>query len=316
MFEYSEHENKPFATDHGMTTGQLVFVKVKDSEEGVLILKDDQQNIYELSSVSLRTDEYSSDAGNVSFPKPFITDRTGGVIESGAKLLIAFPRGRKNPVIMGCINSLGGQYLANNDLRIDVNNLREQTTYRRIGNTYIKNVESEEGISRTITGGGYVVSSEKNIVLNSQYDINLKGDREVNLSGAVVNIKGSSKEDREDVAKLRMKNKADEINLVGKRVTIGHSDELITKYEMDEDTRYLDPRLQPVIMGTTLKKLLEVFVDTLCDQGIWIGSGTVRMSPTTARLIKEVFRSKLDKTLSKVGRILYDPEQVQNEETT
>lgn len=314
MFEYKEQENRS-SVDQGMTTGQLVFVKKEDSEEGVMILKDDQQNIYEISSVSMRTDEYSSDAGNVSFPKPFVTDQTGGVIESGAKLLIAFPRGRKNPVIMGCINSLGGQYLANNDLRIDSNNLREHTVYRKIGDTYIKRVENEDGISTSIGNGGYVISANGSVILNSDYDVNLKGEREANLGAVIVNIKGTGADNKDDIIKSRMNQKADKISLLGKEITIGHSDELITEYEMDEDTRYLDPRLQPLIMGTTMKKLLEIFVDTLCDQGIWIGSGTVRMSPTTATLIKNVFRSKLEKTLSKVGRILYDPEQVENEET-
>lgn len=314
MFEYEADKDKN-EKSQAMTTGQFIFVKDNESENGVLILKDDQQNLYELNTVSLRTDEFSDDAGSINLPKPFVTDKTGEIIEAGAKVLIAFPRGKKNPVVMGCLNSLGGQYMNTYDLRIDLNNMRDCSRYRQIGNTYIKSVESSSGYSMYITEGGYNISAGRNVVLSSEESVILTGMKNLNAGGKTVNIKGNSSIEKEDKKQQRLNDKADDINIYGKKVSIGHSNDIGAVYEVDKESDYLKPRYQNIVMGITLKVLFDKLIDELTN-AIWVGSGTVRMSPTSKMQLKIKVKQNTQKILSKVGFVLYDSNQVEDDNNT
>ncbi len=293
------------------TVGQFESIEKDDYKE--MFLYDNNRNAYPLHTVTVLSAQFSRAEGEIDFPKPFRVKPDGTIIESGAKVLIIFPMGKSNPVVLGCLNRLGSQNQNVPGLQLGIDTLRQKKKRTINDDSGYEKIQDEEGIQQTITNGGYSVDVVGgNIGLRSDTVATLEGKQITNILGETVEIGGNANRITE-YPQDNVKNKADVINLYGKKIILGHSNTRGADIKVDKPDTVAKPVLQNSVMGITLKAILDAFVSEVINAK-YTGSGIIKMIPTSQATLRANVKRRLDKILSKVVFVMYDPEQVESTE--
>jgi len=290
--------------------GQFQIIEKGDYKETVLA--DNERNIYPMHTVSVLTSQFSRHEGSIDFPKPFRVKPDGTILETGAKVLIIFPMGKSNPVVLGCLNRLGSQNENSPGLQIDADNLNRKKRITANDDYSYESIEDIDGVQKQLTGGSYSVGvTGGNASMRADTNTTIEGKTELALLGKTVEIGGNLERPVEPPDDLH-KNKAEEIFLYGKKIILGHSNARGEEIKEDKKGTIKNPVLQPTVMGTALEALLEILVDELINAK-YTGSGIIKMIPTSAIILRQKVRSRLNKIKSKTTFVLYDPKQVQED---
>lgn len=268
-------------------------------------LIDEYRNFYNISRVSFINEEFSGTEGVTNFPKPWVITEDGKVLQEGAKLCICFPSGRDNPVVMGCLRSAVGQEIQSN-LRYNPNDLSQKITDVKRGECRLQIVEDDTGVHILVEKGGYVISAENSIGLISD-SISIMSEDGIDLSGKYIQIGGTTgKSEAED----QFRNKSKEVGVYADKVILGYTNikGQHEPLEEDEEGEIEDPKLQPTIMGTSWKYLMEKLADILKNMIIITPQGPGRLSDQDVMRITQEFEGKLDKPISSVAFIVKDKE--------
>lgn len=293
------------------TVGQFESIEKDDYKE--MFLYDNNRNAYPLHTVTVLSAQFSRSEGEIDFPKPFRVKPDGTIIETGAKVLIIFPMGKTNPVVLGCLNRLGSQNQNAPGLQLGIDNLRRKKKKTINDESAYGKVQDGEGIQQTLVDSSYSVDVVGgNIGMRSDTVSTLEGKQYTNLLGKTVEIGGNT-ERITDYPTDNIKNKADVINLYGKKIILGHSNTRGADIKVDKPDTIAKPVLQNSVMGITLKAILDAFVSEVINAK-YTGSGIIKMIPTSQATLRVNVKRKLDKILSKVVFVMYDPEQVESQD--
>lgn len=304
--------------DKGTTDTLGYFGIVLENETdntGEVFLFDENRNKYNLDRVCLLSRDYSGAAGEVNIPKMYKILSNGKIIEQGAKVLISFPNGRYNPVVIGCINPLGFQNKATSELQINLNRLNSEVKIKNTPEFQYRSSISESGeVSESINNGSITKSAtgkKATIHFKAEKNMVLEGEKINDVLGEIVSVGGNYKRPTDD--EDNNKNKAESVYLYSKEVIIGHANGRGKKIKVDEDGIIDEPILQPLVMGVTMEALTDLLV-TILSEAKYTGSGVITMMPTSVLELKKRIRERLYLIKSKVGFILYDPEQVKGKD--
>ncbi len=289
-------------------------------EEGATIkrqlwLMDDERNLYPIETVSGLTPQYSADKYDIDIPEPWIIDEDFNVIKQGAKVLITFPAGRENPVVMGCLQTFGGQVNYPLGSRVGIGALSVKKSSRSIGKCTFEKFEDESGRKENIINGGYSLNVDKgSIYQGTDKTHTIEGEELLNLMGDYIDIGGKSRQDYEDEDVL--KNKAKEMYLNSKKIFLGFSNLRILQdkqIKIDDTDEIDDPKLQPLVMAYVLVTLLEDLIDKLLAARYIGPNGVSRMVDTDKKVIELEVKNKLPNMISEITYLLKNPEIVSNE---
>lgn len=291
--------------------GQFEVVEKDDYSE--MFLCDNKRNFYKLHTVTILSSQFSRYEGEIDFPKPFRVKPDGTIIETGAKVLIIFPMGKTKPVVLGCLNRLGSQNKNVPGLQIGADNLRRKKKRSINDDSSYERIQDEDGVRQSISDGSYSVNvTGGNASLQADATATIEGKQIASLLGDIVEIGGNLSR-LKTVPDDNHKNKATSIRLYGKEVVIGHSNDTGRKIKVDRDKTIDKPILQNMVMGVTLEALLDLFVEIL-ETAKYTGSGVYTMMPSSILELKKRVRERLPKIKSKIGFILYKPEQVKGQD--
>lgn len=291
-----------------------IILKEKTDTKGQVYLFDENRNTYNLDRVSILSKDYSGTSGEMSLPKMFKILTDGTIIEQGAKVLISFPNGKYNPVVIGCLNPLGFQNKAASQLQVNLDRIDREVKVKNTSNfRYEKSIDEFGNVSEVIVDGTIsksVSGSRAAIHFKSSNIAIVEGQENLDLLGKTLDVGGNHQ--RITKEQTKNENKADNIYLYSKKVVIGHSDKRGEAIEEDPKNTIDRPVMQPLVMGTTLESLFNLLIDILADAK-YTGSGIIKMIPTSVLDLKVRIKKKMPLIKSKVGFILYDPEQVEGQ---
>lgn len=303
MIEFEKHINP--ANKFYLAIGYFALV----NEGQDLVLYDEMGNTYTMDKVTLLSELYSSDNANSGIPDPFVISTDGEILETGSKLLLLSPFGKQNPIVLGALNPLGQQEGVRKELRLSKANLQRKTQKRTAGKTLYNTTFDVGGVSHSLTNGSFSIDADNAITFISEKVAHIIGKERLEALGAIVEIGGTDK-----VQENPIDYKANVINLLGKKVYVGHSQERIQELTVDQtnDVALNDPRLQNMVMGQALSRLLEVLIDELFD-AIYLGAGSpVRMSETSKIKIRAKVKSKIPNILSEAGLLVRNESVIKN----
>jgi hypothetical protein len=309
QFEYIDDNSK------GISSGPPRFAKIifvqEDEQITNMYVLDEYKKRYLLEHCCIISEQYAEDQYSVRFPKPYIIDNSGKILQEGATIIIQFPEGRNTPIIIGCVNQLLLQEEVSSKVAITKLNLFADITYKKNSNGFeIYSISDEKGDQVNLVKGDFIRNViNGNMIFTTNKNATFEGKELLNLLGNEVEIGGNN-----DFAKETAdneKNKAENTNIYAKKICLGHSNKRGKEILIDEDNKYLTPKLQNAVMGVTLKKLLEILIDDLVA-ATWIGSGIVaRLSFNDGEKIKADVKNKLDLILSDVVSLLYKSNEVE-----
>jgi hypothetical protein len=306
--EAEEEENKP--------TLELEYTTPMNIEpKRTLWLMDDERNLYPIETVSGLTPQHSADKYDIDIPDPWIIDEDFNVIKQGAKVLITFPAGRENPVVMGCLQTFGGQVNYPLGSRVGIEALSVKKSSRAIGKCTFEKFEDESGRKENIINGGYSLNVDKgSIYQGTDRTHTIEGEELLNLMSDYIDFGGKPREDYEDEDVL--KNKAKEAYLNAKKIFLGFSNLRILQdkqIKIDDTDEIDDPKLQPLAMAYVLVTLLEDLIDKLLAARYIGPNGVSRMVDTDKIAIRLEVKNKLPNMISEITYLLKNPEIVSNE---
>lgn len=281
------------------------FALINEGED--LVLYDEMGNSYGMDKVTLLTEYFSSDNADIGIPDPFVIGKNNEVLENGSKLLLLSPFSKQNIIVLGALNPAGQQDTVRKEIRLSKNNLQKKVQKRTAGKTLYNVTFDEGGIIHSLTNGSFSIDSDTSVSMIANMVSRIEGKEIIELFGSSVEVGGNDKQ-REDVQDY----KADEINLLGKKVVVGHSDNRIQVIPVDQiNQEALDnPILQQMVLGNALAQLFDVFMDEYFN-AIYLGAGSpVRLSETSKTKMRLKVKQKIPQILSNVGFILAKPEQV------
>jgi len=281
-----------------------------------IYLMDANQNLYNLEDVSIGVDKATPNDGSVHIPDPLIIRKDGSVIQEGAKVLIMFPQGRRNPVVICSLFSLGSQQFQANNMRVHKSTLKREVAVRagqtwraeKIDDHNGDHLETYHNCSYNIGVSGEKASAS---IKSDDYCLT-EGKKTHDVLGETVEIGGNNIPVKDGQALDFLKNKANEVNVFAKKVFLGHSNNRTKDpIQLDIATQVDNPKLQNSVMGITIKRLLEILIDLLLSAQ-YMGNGVVvKISePDKQRIITQV-KNKLPKILSNVVYLLKEPNQMQ-----
>lgn len=292
------------------TIGYFAIILEKETDSsGSIYLFDENRNRYNFDRVCLLSKgNYSAGQGEVELPKPYKVLIDGTIVEQGAKVLISFPNGRYNPVVMGCLNPLGFQNKSTPELQINLSRLDREAKVKNTSRyQYRKSIDERGNVTETIDNGT-ISKKATHIGLTAKQNIVLEGKEQASLLSKVVDIGGNYNRPSESTDGNA--NKADAVYLYSKKIVLGHSAVRGADIKVDKPDTVAKPVLQNSVMGITLKAILDTFVSEVINAK-YTGSGIIKMIPTSQATLRANVKRRLDKILSKVVFVMYDPEQVE-----
>lgn len=285
--------------------GQFVLLKKNNEDKGELFLYTQDKKVFPFRTVTLLSPQYADGNIQVSFPKPWIMSEDNKVIEEGAQVLVSFPVSAERPVVLGCLNPLGNQLSMEAGFRIDDEALSQVNNFVTNNEFSLQEFLSSDGIKKyTISNGSFIINvvGKGAIAFTSEADATLQAEEQLNLFGKNVELGGNN--NREYAEKDMQNQRAEEVNIAAKKVYIGTSSTRFPDLKVDEYGEIENPKLQPTVMSLTLRKLLEIIIDVLCN-GNWMGNGVlVKMTFQTQQSLITRVRSKLNKIDSEVAYVL------------
>lgn len=295
------------------TIGYFAIVLEKETDSsGSIYLFDENRNRYNFDRVCLLSKgNYSGSQGEVELPKPYKVLIDGTIVEQGAKVLISFPNGRYNPVVMGCLNPLGFQNKSTPELQINLARLDKEA---KVKNTfqyqYKKSIDSSGNITESVHSGNISKNATGSIHFGAKQNIILEGSEKADLLGDIIDIGGN--QDRPVPKGDETNRKGSAIYLYADEVVLGHSNERGKKMKVDKiDAALNKPVFQNAVMGVTLQTILDIFVDEVINAK-YTGSGIIKMIPTSQMQLKVNVKRRLKKILSEVVFLLAKPDQTES----
>jgi len=305
-------DNQPYLNQDS-AIGQFVFAyKGKNKEKCDIYLMDNERNRYPLDEVSIISANFTQTSGEFVFPKPFRISDEGEIYETGAKLLIAFPFGRRHPVVVGCVNSLAANNSAAGNLRLtkDVSYLDREVKEESTDDYHYNHTRDKLGLRESMTGINKHTSITDGDYSMKAENANIEGVITAGLLGRKIEVGGNGNK-VEETPKDYFANKADETNIYSKKICLGHSNDRGEKIEIDTEKKYLEPKMQKAVMGITLKVLLDKLIDLLTN-AMYMGNGVmVKMSITDKTKIERKVKEKLPLILSEVVTLMCKGDQVE-----
>lgn len=287
-----------------------VILKEKTDKTGELFLFDENRNRYNLDRVCLVSKgNFSGGQGGVEFPRPYKVLTDGTVIEQGAKVLISFPTGRYNPVVIGCVNPLGFQNKSAPELQLNLGRFdRESKSKNTPAYQYKESIDDRGNITESVSQGN-ISKDATNIYFGAKENIILEGQEKADLLGDIIDIGGN--QNRPIPGEDKNNRKGSAVYLYAEEVVLGHSNARGAKMNVDTKTESLTkPTYQNSVLGVTLQAILEILVDEIIDAK-YTGSGVIKMIPTSQALLRRNVKQRLSKILSKVVFLLAKPDQVE-----
>lgn len=271
-------------------------------------LMDANQNFYNWEDVTLQTPDFNGDEGVMRIPKPYVMKANGEIIERGAKVMITFPFGRKKPIVTGALLELGTQRFHSPDLRVAKERLGEEKYVKEFKDGRFEyKIDAEGNVSYFLDNGAFriVAGGDKAaIVFHSGETATIEGEMQMNVLGDIVEVGGN--QNRLAQGETFLVNKASEVNVYSKKINLGHSQKRGKVLPVDpvSNASIDNPKFQNAVMGVTLEKLLDNFLQMFFDCK-FIGNGVVTaLSVPDKTAITNAIKNKLPKIKSEVVYLL------------
>jgi hypothetical protein len=193
--------------------------------QDIFYLLDDMNTMHPLTKVNINWQNFTSSDGVKRFPRFYEKDENGNIIKEGATLTIAFLNNDlEKPVIMGCLESLGGQnrYELNMNSDFDFANREEDSNLN-------EDFEIRRNVSET---GSVTIAMKAKSKVKTTYRLSFENFGElpemiIDTNGDLFLCNGENSiqliKDRIFIGSGDYKGKAKEIGLNGERIIIGNS---------------------------------------------------------------------------------------------
>lgn len=284
----------------GFLTGQFIL------RDNTLLLHSDDGRSFPYSRVSFLSEQYAPNNMSVSFPKPYKMEGKE-IVEEGAKVLIVFPQGIENPVVVGCLNSLGGQRFTDAGFRVTEQLIENFKSYKKTSDYTIEVTHNKNGYSIVLDSSYLikVIGDTASISIYSENNTTVTGRKNLNLLGDNVEVGGN---DERQYDKTPAKKRAKRVCVNAGEVYLGTSPERIPDLKLDASTEINNPKLQPTVLAYVNVELIRTIIQIVQD-ATYMGNGVVcQMSIDDKLDLETKVLNKLDKMISEVVFILKDKE--------
>jgi len=204
QFQIVENPN-PTSRIYGVLQGQFIL------DGNIIFLQTLDGDRFSLDRVDILSTAFNDKDGILRFPRPFVYDKFGNVVDKGDLVIIAFYKGDVfNPIVIGSVIPIQKDEFFHNFTQADYQKKKTRfetegatIEYQDDGNGEIQLDITAQGegtgnITINLTGssdnGNIIINTNGNVQLTAQKDVTIESSQVINIQAAdQVNISGDSK---------------------------------------------------------------------------------------------------------------------------